>query len=59
MLFDWVAKGYEVISTYVKAHEVMEEMLDDFPVNENIIQIIAKESVENRTNAERFIEGYI
>lgn len=37
MLFDWVARGYEVISTYVKAHEIMEEMLDDFPVSENII----------------------
>lgn len=31
-LFHWVSMGYEVLSTYVKAHEEMEMMIEAFPI---------------------------
>lgn len=58
LLFDWVAIGYEVISTYVRAHEEMENMIEEFPINVTLKKKLSKESKENRTNAENFIEGY-
>lgn len=35
-----------------------EEVIKDFPMNHQIMQMIVKESQENRNNAERFITGY-
>ncbi|CAD8177625.1 unnamed protein product [Paramecium octaurelia] len=58
LLFDWVAIGYEVISTYVRAHEEMENMIEEFPINTILKKKLSKESKENRVNAENFIEGY-
>lgn len=37
VLFDWVGMGYEVMSTYIKAHEEMDSMITEFPLNAEII----------------------
>lgn len=44
LLFDWVAIGYEVISTYVRAHEEMEIMIEEFPINTSLKKKLSKES---------------
>lgn len=34
-------------------------MIQDFPLNPEIMRLITKESQENRTNAERFVMNYL
>lgn len=37
LLFDWVGMGYQVISTYVKAHEETELLIQEFPIMHTVM----------------------
>ena len=58
-LVNQLLSAYDVISTYLMAHEKVEKMISSFPIPEEIMLIIQKESEENRKMAEDYLHNYI
>lgn len=58
-LFKQLLFVYDVVSTYLLAHEKVEAMISSFPIPEEIMIIIQKESEENRNMAEDYLNNYL
>lgn len=58
-LFKQLLFIYDVASTYLIAHSKVEHEATTFPINEDIMTIIIKESEENRVMAEDYINNYL
>ena len=58
-IFKQLSFVYDVVSTYLIAHEKVEAMVSSFPIPEEIMLIMLKESEENRKMAEDYLTNYL
>lgn len=58
-LFKQLSFVYDVVSTYLIAHERVESMGSSFPIQEEVMALIFKESEENRNMAEDYLSNYL
>ncbi|EGR30426.1 sodium hydrogen exchanger family protein, putative [Ichthyophthirius multifiliis] len=59
LLFNQIAFIYDVVTTYIEAHETVEEIQKEFPISDQIKGLISKESLNNRTSGHQYIVDYI
>jgi NhaP-type Na+/H+ or K+/H+ antiporter len=60
-LFNHMSFVYDVVSSYIMAHEEVEKLFTEETMNlqEEILKTVIKESEENRNYAEAFLNGYL
>ncbi|EGR30581.1 sodium hydrogen exchanger family protein, putative [Ichthyophthirius multifiliis] len=59
MLFNHISHIYDVLSTYIEAHESAEEVIKEFRIQEQVQAYIVRESYDNRLMAEEYIQNYL
>lgn len=58
-LFRQLSFIYDVVSTYLLAHEKVDHMAKSFPIQEDLMNVIFSESHQNRTMAEDYLNNYL
>ena len=60
-LFNNMSLIYDIVSSYIMAHEHVEKIFthETLNISDDILRAIIKESEENRHYAESFLHGYI
>ncbi|EGR28403.1 sodium hydrogen exchanger family protein, putative [Ichthyophthirius multifiliis] len=58
-LYNYIAQIYDMISSYIEAHEIVEESICDIQFDERYVAEILIESQENRKQAESYLYNYL
>lgn len=59
MLFNHISNIYDIVSTYILAHEQAEGFCASFPMQQKLRQVIINESINNRNSGEDYIQNYL
>ena len=59
ILFNHISNIYDVVSSYIEAHKIVEDLCLKFPLDEKVIDKINSESEDNRQSGEDYIKFYI
>lgn len=55
-LFTYIAFVYDLVSTYIEAHELVENTISELKFDEKYLFEIVQESTNNKIEAQRYLE---
>ena len=59
IVFNHISYAYQVVVTFIQAHLLAEQLLNEFLISNNLKQIILNESTNNRELAENYLYNYL